>query len=176
MNDSALLIIVGIIGVAIGFALGVVVAGMRSGREEKPASEIERIEQVAEPPSVAPKSVAAPPPLVTPISTPAEIPSTPVQRPSISPVDVIARALQPDKSALQPPPKSIAGQIDEILQEMLENSDIAVKAVRLMELPNKGMVVMVGLKQYEGVDAVPDDEIKNIIRSAVAEWERRVAE
>ena len=45
--------------------------------------------------------------------------------------------------------KSIAAQIDEILQEKIEGSDMAQRGVRLLELPNKGMVVMVGLDQYQ---------------------------
>jgi len=42
-----------------------------------------------------------------------------------------------------------------------------------MELPKKGLVVMVGLEQYEGVDAVPDEQIRAIIRSAVKAWEEK---
>jgi len=33
----------------------------------------------------------------------------------------------------------------------------------------------VGLDRYESVDEVPDDEVRGLIRSAVAEWEARVA-
>jgi hypothetical protein len=91
-------------------------------------------------------------------------------------MSVLARALQADVRNPQPAEKSIAVQIDEILQENLENSPLASRAIRLLELPNKGMVVMVGLDQYAGVDAVPDEEIKTVIRTAVAEWERRVSE
>jgi hypothetical protein len=91
-------------------------------------------------------------------------------------VNLLARALQSEVRSPQPPPMSIAAQIDEILQEKLETSPLNSKAIRLLELPGKGMVVMVGLDQYEGVDAVPDEEIQNLIRSAVAEWERRVSE
>jgi len=103
-----------------------------------------------------------------------EIPAA--ARPTVSPVDVFARAFQGDVKTPQPPPRSIAAQIDEILQEMLVDSPLNASAIRLLELPGKGMVVMVGLDQYDGVDAVPDVEIRNLIRKAVAEWERRVSE
>jgi hypothetical protein len=88
-------------------------------------------------------------------------------------VDLMARAIQPKKSSFEEPPKSITAQIDEILQEMLKESDRENQAIRLVEDPGGGVIVMVGLEHYDGVDAVPDPEIRSLIRSAVAEWERR---
>jgi hypothetical protein len=35
------------------------------------------------------------------------------------------------------------------------------------------MVVMVGLSRYEGVQAVPDARIRELIGESVEEWERR---
>jgi hypothetical protein len=35
------------------------------------------------------------------------------------------------------------------------------------------MVIMVGLDQYADIDAVPDEEIRTVIRESVAEWESR---
>jgi hypothetical protein len=95
-------------------------------------------------------------------------------RVNLNPINVFARALQSDVKQADQPNKSIAAQIDEILQEKLENTPLAQRAIRLMELPGKGMVVMVGLDQYDGVSSVPDPEIRDLIRSCVAEWERRV--
>jgi hypothetical protein len=59
---------------------------------------------------------------------------------------------------------------------MLQNSPLASRHIRLIELPTKGVVVMVGLDRYEGVEAVPDEDVRQMIRLAVAEWERRVAQ
>lgn len=95
-------------------------------------------------------------------------------RVSLNPINVFARAIQSDVKQVEQPNKSIAAQIDEILQEKLEDTPLAQRAIRLMELPGKGMVVMVGLDQYDGVSSVPDPEIRDLIRSCVAEWERRV--
>jgi len=86
-----------------------------------------------------------------------------------------ARLTQPDLRGPGAGEKSIAQQIDEILQERLSGSPLEKRAIRLMELPEKGMVVMVGLEQYDSVDAVPDEDIRDLIRQAVAEWERRVS-
>lgn len=102
-------------------------------------------------------------------------PASEVKRPSMSPVNVLARAIQSDVVVPEPPAKSIVMQVDEILQEKLKDTPMEKRGVRLMELPNKGMVVMVGLDRYESVDEVPDEEVRGLIRSAVAEWEARIA-
>ncbi|MCZ7553992.1 MAG: hypothetical protein M5U05_15660 [Anaerolineales bacterium] len=70
-------------------------------------------------------------------------------------------------------PKTIAEQIDEILQEKLPQTEMRNRGIRLMELPGRGMVVMVDGKSYEGVSDVPDDAVRELIQSCVAEWENR---
>jgi hypothetical protein len=70
------------------------------------------------------------------------------------------------------PIKSIAAQIDDILQEKLESSPLKDRAIRIMELEGKGVVVMIGLDQYEGVSEVPDPEVRALLRECVMEWER----
>lgn len=69
---------------------------------------------------------------------------------------------------------SIAAQVDAILQEKLKGTQLESRGVRLMELPGKGMVVMIGLDQYDTVEDVPFPEIKALLKSAVAEWERKM--
>jgi hypothetical protein len=68
---------------------------------------------------------------------------------------------------------SISGQINTILQTLLADSPLAHRAVRLMDIEGRGMVVLVGLDMYDGVEDVPDDNIRIIIRQAVAEWEQK---
>ena len=97
-------------------------------------------------------------------------------RSSLNPMNVLAWAFQPDANRTVSSTKSIAAQIDEILQQKLENSHLADRGIRLMELPGKGMVVMVGLEQYDGVGSVPDPEIRDLIRECVIEWEQRTGE
>jgi hypothetical protein len=93
------------------------------------------------------------------------------KQPAIKPVDMLANALRADVPKQVSQPKSIAAQIDEILQKKLAASDMQDRAIRLLELPGKGLVVMVGLDQYEGVENVPDAEIRALIRDCVVEWE-----
>ncbi len=179
MNVTAILIVVGLIGIAIGIALGVAIASLRVPREGKRPPDSTQIEAriSAAPPKASAQAESAPRPVSTASSTSADLPAAPpAQRPTITAVNVLARALQSEVRAPEPPPRSIAVQIDEILQEKLASSPMASRGIRLLELPNKGMVVMVGLNQYEGVEAVPDEEIRQVIRAAVAEWEQRVAE
>ncbi len=88
------------------------------------------------------------------------------------PLDWIAQALEKRLSKKEElPEKSIAAQIDEILQEKLKESHQESRAIRLMELPDKGMVVLVGLEQYESVEDVPDEQVRQLIKDCVTEWE-----
>ena len=67
--------------------------------------------------------------------------------------------------------RSIVMQIDDILQDMLAGTPLAARGIKLMEDPQRGVVVMVGIQRYEGIDSVPDSEVKAAIQSAVREWE-----
>ncbi len=66
---------------------------------------------------------------------------------------------------------SIVEQVDDVLQDLLTSSSFSDKNIRLTESPNKGVVVWVGNEYYEGINAVPDEEVKRIIRQAVKKWE-----
>jgi hypothetical protein len=69
---------------------------------------------------------------------------------------------------------SIAAQVDEILQDKIKGTPLENRGLRLMELPEKGMVVMIGLEKYDSVDAVPYPDIQEILKTCVAEWEKRM--
>lgn len=73
----------------------------------------------------------------------------------------------------QPSATTIVGQIDEILQEKLASSPLAGRRIKLAEDLKNGVLVWVDTQQYIGIDTVEDPEIKNAIREAVSEWERR---
>ncbi|MCJ7622875.1 MAG: hypothetical protein MUO76_05180 [Anaerolineaceae bacterium] len=73
------------------------------------------------------------------------------------------------------PAKSMVDQIDGILQEMMIDTSFAKRGIRVVEDPVKGVIVWVGLDQYEGIGAVPDPDILAMLRSAVERWEQKVA-
>jgi len=127
-----------------------------------------------EPSGVATSPTSAQPAPPEEPAVPAPSPSTQPKPARVGPVDILSRAILADVRKPEAPPASIAAQIDEILQEKLAAEPAITRAVRLLEIPDKGMVVMVGLDQYAAVDEVPDAEVRAMIHSAVAEWEHRV--
>lgn len=134
------------------------------------------VKPVEPPKAILPDASTSPvvtPPAHEPAADPTSRERTSKQ--SYNPLDVFARSLRSDVSKHAAPSASIAAQIDEILQEKLNELPEEKRAIRLMELPGKGMVVMVGLDHFDGVDAVPDPEVRALIRECVAEWELRTS-
>jgi hypothetical protein len=70
-------------------------------------------------------------------------------------------------------PTSIVGQINMILQAHIANTPLATPGIILLESPSGGVNVYIGVEKYEGVDAVPNEEVKAAIRAAIAEWETK---
>jgi len=98
------------------------------------------------------------------------------KRTSLNPFQIFTRSLQPlEKTGPDEPDKSIVVQIDEILQARLEGTPLADQGIGLIEGPDQGMVIVVGLSRYTDIDAVPDAEIRRLIHQAVSEWESRTA-
>lgn len=71
------------------------------------------------------------------------------------------------------PANSIVGQIDSILQAHLIGTPLEGRGIFLAQSPEGGVNVYVGLTRYNGVDDVPDAEIKAAIRAAISEWENK---
>lgn len=130
---------------------------------------------VPEPP--APPASPSPPPVMaseTPAVKPAPVQPLPkVETPEISrnPLKPFQQAFQQRKPVEKTSPASIAAQVDEILQEMLEGTPLEKRGIRLMELPGQGMVVLVGVEKFTTVDEVPYDDVRKAIKIAVARWE-----
>ena len=101
---------------------------------------------------------------VQPPSTPSQ-PSPPLTTPRPS---TIAKEDRPSA-----PANSIVSQIDSVLQARLDGTSLGARGIFLTESPEGGVIVYVGLTRYNGVDDVPDPEIKAAIRAAISEWEDR---
>lgn len=97
--------------------------------------------------------------------------------PSLNPLKVFSDSLQPlKKSDADVIDQSIVSQIDSILQDKMEGTHLEDRGVRLVEGHDQGMVIEIGLDKYTEIEAIPDEQIRNLIRLSVAEWEKSVGD
>jgi hypothetical protein len=94
------------------------------------------------------------------------VPVQPIPPPTTPRPSTIAKEDRPSV-----PANSIVNQIDSVLQARLEGTALGERGIFLTQSPEGGVNVYVGLTRYNGVDDVPDPEIKAAIRAAIAEWE-----
>ncbi|HVN55253.1 MAG TPA: hypothetical protein VMT46_13045 [Anaerolineaceae bacterium] len=95
------------------------------------------------------------------------------------PAKAAEKPVAASQTAAPPPPppakkasKSIVNQINDILSEKTENTPYETRHIRLVESVN-GVIVQVGAECYPDINAVPDQEIRSLIRASAAEWEKR---
>jgi len=68
-------------------------------------------------------------------------------------------------------PTSLAGQINAVLQSRLVNTPFDKRGIRIVEGPDGNVVFQVGMDRYQSMDEIPDEEVRNVIRSAVEKWQ-----
>jgi len=116
----------------------------------------------------------APPVAVKEQAQPAPTPSAQAVQPvPARPLDALNRAFTSGPAQKVAQFKSIAAQINEILQKRLPGSPYEAVGIDLIETPDQGVVVRVGEAEYAGVEAVPDPAVRAMIKAAVAEWEEK---
>lgn len=129
------------------------------------------------PPIVAAPTPVQPPPAAAPLVSPLPATVNPTYPPA--PAYRSGQANPPTKpnakdgTKVPEHPSTMVEQIDQILQEMLENSPLKNRGIKLQDDPRLGAVVWVGITRYVGVDTVDDPEVKQVLRAAVNEWEHR---
>ena len=133
--------------------------------EEEPAREAEA-PLVAAPAPPAPRVAAKEQIAAAPIASAEAVKPVPAR-----PIDALSRTFSPNPPAAVPKFKSIAVQINEVLQKQLPGSSFEAVGIALIEMPDQGVVVRVGAEEYAGVEAVPDPAVRAFIKAAVAEWE-----
>jgi hypothetical protein len=107
---------------------------------------------------VVPPFMAEPMPEVKPVSTKLQ--------------DVVGGILNPAPTPV-PVFKSIAMQINDILQARIAGTPFEARGITVSDAPDHGVVVTLDGEKYQGVKDVPDDPVRNLIRSAVMEWEKQ---
>ena len=129
---------------------------MKAAAPSEPGSFSERLETfTGTPPPNRPVPVQPAPPL-----------SQPIPQPTAPRPGTIAKEDRPSA-----PANSIVSQIDSVLQARLEGTRLGERGIFLTQSPEGGVSVYVGLTRYNGVDDIPDPEIKAAIRAAISEWE-----
>ena len=86
--------------------------------------------------------------------------------------DLVGGMLKPTPKPA-PEFKSIAAQINDILQVRLVGTPLESRGITLSDAPGHGVMVSVDGKLYPGVRDVPDEEVRAAIRAAVLEWETK---
>lgn len=117
------------------------------------------------PPAATTSAAPAPRPQVQETPSPASRPSIFSPRP---PKAGVKSEEEKPKVSL----KSIVEQIDEVLQQKLAGTVFESREIRLVEGAGGAVIVQIKNDRFEGIDAVPDAEIRGLIRQAVAEWEK----
>ena len=114
------------------------------------------------PPPVVTQTPPPPQPVQAAIKTVPPAPQPPPSKPA---------AKKDEKTAAAP--TTMVGQINAILQARIVNTKFTEQGLTMIESPAGGVWVYLGLDKYEGIDAVPDEEAKAVIRAAIAEWEKK---
>lgn len=98
-----------------------------------------------------------------------------------SPPPISSEPALPSMTAPPPPPSkseppsssSIVSQINEILQEILEESSTPEHKIALTQEPSMGVIVWVDGVKYTGINEVRDEAIRELIKKAVKTWEKK---
>lgn len=71
------------------------------------------------------------------------------------------------------PTLTIAEQIDEVLQARLLDTPLATRGIHMRPGPRGEAIFELEGKNYTAVDDVPDAEVREVIRAAIAAWESK---
>jgi Tfp pilus assembly protein PilP len=120
---------------------------------------------------VAPPSAPPPTPQPPPAAAPPPAPEVAEARPQAK---VRARGKDKNEEEEQPEPKSIAEEIEELLQARLAATpELARRRIHIHEAMGGGVTIEVDGKHYGGIGEVTDDEVQEFIQAVIQEWEAR---
>jgi hypothetical protein len=115
----------------------------------------------------------APPPSrsTTPASAAPATPK-PLPPPTMNPFRQM-RVLRELAKIPETPTLTIAEQIDEVLQARLLDTPLANRGIRMRPGPRGDAIFELEGQSYAAVEDVPDEEVRTVIRAAIAAWESK---
>jgi hypothetical protein len=132
----------------------------------------ERLAEPTAPPearsaSLPPARTASPPPARASIQE-----SRPLPKPTMNPFKQMAvlRELSKNPPA---PTLTIAEQIDAVLQEHIRSTPLVERGIRVHPGPRGDAVFDLDGESYTGVEQLPDEDVRVVVRAAIAEWEAK---
>jgi hypothetical protein len=96
----------------------------------------------------------------------------PLPPPSMNPFKQMAVLRELSKNP-PPEPKSIAEQIDEVLQDHIIGTPLIHRGLHVRPGPRGDAVFDADGQSYTSVNDLPDIEVRDVIRAAIAEWEKK---
>ncbi len=116
--------------------------------------------QPAEPPKPAPVAYRA-----------TELP--PPEAPSMKPLEQFRKLRTKQPPATKYVIKSITEQIEDHLQDKIAHTPLARRGVHVRSELQGNAVFLLDGKTYPSVDDMPDPEVRQVIREAISEWEKK---
>ncbi len=96
----------------------------------------------------------------------------PLPAPSMNPFKQMAVLREIAKNP-PPAPKSITEQIDDVLQARIIGTPLIHRALHVKPGPRGDAIFEADGQSYSSVDQLPDVEVRDVIRAAIAEWESK---
>ncbi len=123
-------------------------------------------------PPPAPRPPAPLPPRASSPSAAAPAAPRPLPPPSMNPFKQM-QVLREMAKIPEAPTLTIAEQIDEVLQARLLATPLANRGIRMRPGPRGDAIFELEGESYTSVDDVPDAEVRDVIRAAIAAWESK---
>jgi hypothetical protein len=96
----------------------------------------------------------------------------PLPKPTMNPFKQMAVLREIAKNP-PPPTMTIAEQIDAVLQDHIQGTPLAARGIRMRPGPRGDAIFDLDGVTYTGVEELPDEAVRVVVRAAIAEWEAK---
>ena len=96
----------------------------------------------------------------------------PLPKPTMNPFKQMA-VLREMAKIPPTPTMTIAEQIDAVLQDHIEGTPLKERGIRMRPGPRGDAIFDLDGASYTGVEELPDEDVRGVVRAAIAEWESK---